>query len=91
MIDAAVAQASLEAVLKDEILHTYQEVADNPDADFHFFHGRKAAELFGYASGLARPCTGGRGCVIRWRRQSARTQRPVTRRDCSRPRERCRA
>jgi SAM-dependent methyltransferase len=41
-------QASLEAVLKDEILNMYQEVADNPDAEFHFFHGRAAAELFGY-------------------------------------------
>jgi len=42
------AQASLEGVLKDEILRMYQEVADNPEADFHFFHGRKAAELFEY-------------------------------------------
>jgi SAM-dependent methyltransferase len=41
-------QASLEAVLKDEILTMYQEVADNPGAEFHFFHGRAAAELFGY-------------------------------------------
>jgi SAM-dependent methyltransferase len=43
-------QASLEAVLKDEILTMYQEVADNPDAEFHFFHGRAAADLFGYPS-----------------------------------------
>lgn len=48
MTDAAEAQASLEAVLKDEIIHMYQEVADNPEAEFHFFHGRTAAELFGY-------------------------------------------
>ena len=27
----------------------YQEVADNPNGTFHFFHGREAAELFGYA------------------------------------------
>lgn len=46
--DAIEAQASLESVLKDEIIRMYQEVADNPDADFHFFHGRGAAELFGY-------------------------------------------
>ena len=26
----------------------YQEVADHPDEEFHFFHGRVAAELFGY-------------------------------------------
>ena len=49
MTDAANAQASLEAVLKDEIVRMYQEVADNPDGEFHFFHGREAAELFGYA------------------------------------------
>ena len=42
-------QASLEAVLKDEIIRMYQEVADKPDSTFHFYHGRDAAELFGYA------------------------------------------
>jgi SAM-dependent methyltransferase len=41
-------QASLEAVLKDEIIRMYEEVAENPEAEFHFFHGRNAAELFGY-------------------------------------------
>jgi SAM-dependent methyltransferase len=49
MTDVADAQASLEAVLKDEIIRMYQEVADNPDGEFHFFHGREAAELFDYA------------------------------------------
>jgi len=48
MADAVDAQASLEEVLKDEILRMYQEVADNPEATFHFLHGREAAELFGY-------------------------------------------
>ena len=48
MTDSIEAQASLEAVLKDEIINMYQEVADNPDAEFHFFHGREAAELFEY-------------------------------------------
>ena len=42
-------QASLEGILKDEILRMYQEVADNPEAEFHFFHGREAAEMFGYS------------------------------------------
>ena len=42
-------QGSLEAVLKDEIIRMYQEVADSPESTFHFFHGREAAELFGYA------------------------------------------
>jgi len=50
MINAAEAQASLEETLKDEILRMYQEVAENPDAEFHFFHGREAAELFDYGS-----------------------------------------
>ena len=50
MADAADAQASLEGVLKDEIIRMYQEVADDPDAEFHFYHGRAAAELFGYDS-----------------------------------------
>jgi SAM-dependent methyltransferase len=48
MTNAADEQASLEAMLKDEIITMYQEVADNPDADFHFYHGRAAAEMFGY-------------------------------------------
>ena len=49
MRDLADAQTSLEAVLKDEIVRMYQEVADNPGNEFHFFHGREAAERFGYA------------------------------------------
>jgi SAM-dependent methyltransferase len=49
MTGMADAQASLEAVLKDEIIRMYQQVADNPEAEFHFFHGREAAELFDYA------------------------------------------
>ena len=48
MHNAADAQASLEAVLKDEIVRMYEEVADDPTAEFHFYHGRQAAELFGY-------------------------------------------
>lgn len=48
MVDTVEAQASLEETLKDEILRMYQEVAEKPDAEFHFFHGREAAELFGY-------------------------------------------
>ena len=41
-------QAPLEGVIKGEVLRMYQEVAEHPDAEFHFFHGRAAAELFGY-------------------------------------------
>ena len=48
MTNSADISASLEAVLKDEILRMYQEVADNPRSEFHFFHGREAAELFEY-------------------------------------------
>src|ERR1043165_9072485 len=43
-------QAPLEAVLKDEILRMYQEVADQPEGTFHFYHGREAGELFGYSA-----------------------------------------
>lgn len=39
---------SVESVLKDEILRMYQEVAENPGGDYHFYHGREAAALFGY-------------------------------------------
>ena len=49
MTEPAEAQASLEGILKDEILRMYQEVADNPTSEFHFFHGRAAAEMFDYA------------------------------------------
>lgn len=50
MSGVADAQAPLEAVLKDEIIRMYQEVADQPEGTFHFHHGREAAELFGYAT-----------------------------------------
>ena len=46
--DPIEAQASLEATLKDEIIRMYQEVAEQPDGEFHFHHGRDAAELFDY-------------------------------------------
>jgi arsenite methyltransferase len=49
MSTIADAQESLEAVLKDEIIRMYEEVAENPSGTFHFFHGREAAERFGYA------------------------------------------
>jgi SAM-dependent methyltransferase len=45
-------QASLEATLKDEILRMYEEVAEQPEGEFHFFHGREAAELFDYDPAL---------------------------------------
>ena len=44
MTTAADTEASLEADLKDEIIRMYQEVADHPDGEVHFFHGREAAE-----------------------------------------------
>jgi SAM-dependent methyltransferase len=48
MANSVAAQESLEAVLKDEIIRMYQDVAENPQAEYHFYHGREAAELFGY-------------------------------------------
>lgn len=49
MTDTVDAQGSLEAELKGEIVRMYQEVADHPEREFHFYHGRQAAEMFGYA------------------------------------------
>src|SRR5712692_9543712 len=42
-------QAPLEGVIKGEVLRIYQEVAEHPEGQFHFYHGRQAAELFGYS------------------------------------------
>ena len=50
MSEVVDSQAPLEAVLKDEILRMYQEVADQPEGSFHFYHGREAAELFDYSA-----------------------------------------
>ncbi len=47
-MDSIDSQASLEGILKDEIIRMYDEIARDPDAEFHFFHGREAAEMFGY-------------------------------------------
>ena len=41
-------QAPIEAVIKGEVLRMYQEVAEHPEGEFHFYHGRQAAEMFGY-------------------------------------------
>ncbi|HSJ14105.1 MAG TPA: methyltransferase domain-containing protein [Longimicrobiales bacterium] len=41
-------QEPLESVIKNEVLRMYQEVADHPEVEFHFYHGREAAEMFGY-------------------------------------------
>ncbi|MBI4502512.1 MAG: methyltransferase domain-containing protein, partial [Gemmatimonadetes bacterium] len=38
----------LEGVIKSEVLRMYQEVAVRPQGQFHFYHGRPAAEMFGY-------------------------------------------
>lgn len=42
------ATASLESIITGEVLRMYQEVADHPEAEFHFYHGRPAAEMLGY-------------------------------------------
>jgi arsenite methyltransferase len=47
-MEAVEQQATLEGILKDEILRMYQEIAEDPSAEFHFYHGREAAEMFGY-------------------------------------------
>jgi len=52
MTEIAVLQADepapLEGVIKGEVLRMYQEVAEHPEGEFHFYHGRQAAEMFGY-------------------------------------------
>lgn len=47
-ITVADTQEPLESLLKGEILRMYQEVAEHPEAEFHFYHGREAAAMFGY-------------------------------------------
>src|SRR3990172_7926253 len=39
---------SLESAIKGEVLRMYHEVAQHPESEFHFYHGRPAAEMFGY-------------------------------------------
>lgn len=41
-------QESLESLIKGEVLRMYEEVAAHPEQEFHFYHGRQAAEMFGY-------------------------------------------
>src|SRR5947199_10122424 len=41
-------QAPLEGVTTGEVVRVYQEVAEQPEGEFDFYHGRQAAELFGY-------------------------------------------
>ena len=41
-------QHELEGFIKDEVFRMYEEVAKHPEKEFHFFHGRKAADMFGY-------------------------------------------
>lgn len=48
MTDLSAEQAPLELVLKDEIIRMYDEVAEHPEGEYHFHHGRHAAELFEY-------------------------------------------
>lgn len=39
---------ALERILTDEIHRMYSAVADHPEEEHHFFHGREAAQRFGY-------------------------------------------
>lgn len=43
-------QGELESKLKAEVLRMYEEVAERPQAEFHFFHGREAVDLFDYSA-----------------------------------------
>ncbi|HYS22222.1 MAG TPA: hypothetical protein VEO73_14130, partial [Gemmatimonadales bacterium] len=44
------AAATLEATLTAEVARMYEEVATHPDGDYHFYTGRRAAEMYGYRS-----------------------------------------
>ena len=55
MTDTAASQESLEAMLKGEIVRMYQEVADNPDGEFHFFHGPQGGGTVRVPARMARP------------------------------------
>jgi len=41
-------QEPLEAAIKGEVIRMYHEVAEHPDSEFHFYHGRPAALMFDY-------------------------------------------
>jgi SAM-dependent methyltransferase len=41
-------RGELEASLKAEVLRMYEEVAERPESEFHFFHGREALARFDY-------------------------------------------
>lgn len=41
-------QDALEAAIKGEVLRMYGEVARRPEGEFHFYHGRTAAQMFEY-------------------------------------------
>jgi arsenite methyltransferase len=41
-------EESIEGVIKDEVLRMYENVAKSPDQEFHFYHGRTAATMYGY-------------------------------------------
>src|SRR2546429_7814527 len=57
-------QAPLEGVIKGEVLRMYQEVAEHPEGEFHFYHGRRAAEMFGYGSDWLDRAPGGAGAAF---------------------------
>jgi SAM-dependent methyltransferase len=39
---------TLEATLITEVARMYEEVATHPDGDYHFYTGRRAADMYGY-------------------------------------------
>ena len=58
MTEPASVDASLELTLKDELGGMYEEVANNPTGESHFFHGRDAARLFGLMTAGNGPANG---------------------------------
>ena len=64
--------AALETELTTEVARMYQQVATNPDGDFHFYTGRTAAAMYGYRPCRPRPDSARRRCRLRRRGVSDR-------------------
>ena len=88
MTGVAESQAPLEAVLKDEILRMYQEVADQPESTFHFYPRPGGRGTLWLLRRMARSRAGRGGRVVRGGRESARAQRLQAGRDSARSRQR---
>ena len=72
--------------LEQRVKRMYEEVALEPERDFHFETGRPLAERLGYPPGRARPHPRRGDRLVRRRRLLPRPRRARARRDRARPR-----